>query len=132
MSTDNPLLAATWHTPHGLPPFDLIRPEHFEPAFEAAMVAHKAEVDALAQQSAQPSFDNTVAAFDRAGRWLGRLESTFYNLTASETSDALQAVQMRVAAPLAAHGNAIYMHQGLFARLDAVHAARHASGLTPE
>jgi len=132
MSTDNPLLAATWHTPHGLPPFDLIRSEHFEPAFEAAMVAHKAEIDALAQQSAQPSFDNTVAAFDRAGRWLGRLESTFYNLTASETSDALQAVQMRVAAPLAAHGNAIYMHQGLFARLDAVHAARHASGLTPE
>ena len=128
----NPLLQPEWDTPHGLPPFALIRAEHFEPALEAAMAAHRAEIEALAAQAEAPSFDNTVAAFDRAGRWLNRLESAFYNLTASETSDALQAVQMRVAAPLAAHGNAVYMHQGFFARVDAVHAARQHSGLLPE
>jgi peptidyl-dipeptidase Dcp len=130
--TDNPLLTPDWDTPHGLPPFARIRPEHFEPALEAAMAAHRAEIDALAAQAGLPTFDNTVAAFDRAGRWLNRLESTFYNLTASETSEALQAVQLRVAAPLAAHGNAVYMHQGFFARLDAVHRRRHDDGLTPE
>ncbi|MBL8329012.1 MAG: M3 family metallopeptidase [Rubrivivax sp.] len=127
----NPLLA-TWDTPHGLPPFNLIRPEHFEPAFEHAMAAHRAEIETLAACPEAADFGNTVAAFDRTGRLLGRIESAFYNLTASETSEPLQAVQRRVAAPLAAHANAVYMHAGLFKRVDAVHAARLEAGLTQE
>jgi peptidyl-dipeptidase Dcp len=130
-SLDNPLLE-DWTAPHGLPPFDRICAEHFEPAFEVAMAQHRRELDAIAAQSAPADFDNTLAAFDRTGRLLARLETVFYNLTASETSPALQAVQRRMAAPLAAHNNAVYMHAALFARVDAVMQAAGSAGLGDE
>ncbi|MEI8265367.1 MAG: M3 family metallopeptidase [Betaproteobacteria bacterium] len=127
----NPLLQA-WATPHGLPPFSQFQPAHFAPAFQAAMQAHRDELQAIAQQAEAPSFDNTVAAFDRTGRLLGRIESVFFNLTASETSPALQAVQREMAGPLAAHANSVYMNAALFSRIDALHEARATLGLTPE
>lgn len=64
--SDNPLLQP-WQTPYGLPPFDAIRPEHYIPAFEQAMQRHRAEVDAIAERADPPTFDNTLAAFDRSG-----------------------------------------------------------------
>jgi peptidyl-dipeptidase Dcp len=121
----NPLLKP-WEAPYGLPPFDLVRPEHFEPAFEHAMQLHREELDAITRERAAADFENTVAAFDRSGRALSRVESLFYNLTASHTSSELQAVQRRMAAPLAAHLNAMTMNAVLFARIDAVHARRDA------
>jgi peptidyl-dipeptidase Dcp len=127
----NPLLQA-WATPHGLPPFSQFQPVHFAPAFQAAMQAHRNELDAIAGQPAEPNFDNTVAAFDRTGRLLGRIESVFHNLTASETSPALQAVQREMAGPLAAHANSVYMNAALFARIDALYEGRSMLGLTPE
>jgi peptidyl-dipeptidase Dcp len=96
------------------------------------MQAHRDELDAIAGQPAAPSFDNTVAAFDRAGRLLGRIESVFYNLTASETSPALQAVQREMAGPLAAHANSVYMNATLFARIDTLHEVRSTLDLTSE
>lgn len=131
LATSNPLLAE-WKTPYGLPPFAEIRPEHFKPAFELALKAHLDEIDAIAANPQAPSFENTVAAFDRSGRDYVRLEAAFYNLASSETSPALQAVERELAAPLAAHGNAIYMHEGLFKRIDALHERRDSLGLTPE
>src|SRR5262249_25395818 len=121
-----------WNTPFELPPFAHIRAEHFAPAYAQALAGHRAELDAIAAQREAPSFGNTLAAFDRSGRLLARIDGVFHNLCASETSPALQAVQREMAAPLAAHGNAIYMHAGLFARIDALHAERHALQLTSE
>src|ERR1700761_2081654 len=131
MTATNPLLA-DWTTPFALPPFDLIQASHFAPAFEAAMQAQRAEVEAIATQADAPDFDNTVAAFDRSGRLLSRIEAAFHALAASHTSPDIQAVQRELAAPLAAHDSAVMMHAGLFARLDAVHAKRHELGLDPE
>jgi peptidyl-dipeptidase Dcp len=127
----NPLLAP-WTAPFGLPPFEQIRPEHFAPALAEAMRQHLAELDAIAAQPGPPTFDDTVAAFDRAGALLYLVEAVLGNLTASETSPALQAVQREMAAPLAAHDMAVKMHRGLFARLDALHRQRATLGLTPE
>ncbi len=129
--TTNPLLQH-WDTPYALPPFEAIRPEHFAPALREAMQHNRDELDAIAAEAAPPSFDNTVAAFDRCARLLARIESVFYNLTASHTSPQLQAVQRELAAPLAAHYSAVFMHAALFARVDALHARRDALGLTPE
>jgi peptidyl-dipeptidase Dcp len=129
--TTNPLLA-DWNTPYGLPPFDRIAAAHFAPAFEVAMQAQRAEVDAIAARPESPDFENTVAAFDRSGRLLGRIEAAFHALAASHTSPELQAAQRELAAPLAAHESAVMMHEGLFARLDAVHARRHELGLAAE
>ena len=134
MSTDNPLLQ-DWATPYGLPPFEALRAEHFEPALLAAMQAHRVELAAIAAltiDTAAPSFDNTMAAFDRAGRQLARVAAAFYNLTSSATSPALQAVQRAMAGPMSAHHSAVYNDMALFARVDALHRERAALGLSPE
>ena len=129
--TDNPLLQP-WNAPFGLPPFDRTRPEHFSPAFEHAMHAHRAEVDAIAGNTEPPTFDNTMAALDRSGRALVRIEQLFFNLTASETSPALQAVEREMSPRLAAHHSAIYLDARIFARIDSVAQRRGELGLTPE
>ena len=127
----NPLLQ-DWRAPYGLPPFASLQREHFEPALRDGMRQHRAELGALAAQTEAPDFSNTIAAFDRTGRLLDRVAAVFYNLTSSATSAELQAVQRTMAAPMAAHSSAVYMDAALFARVDAVHEARHALGLTPE
>jgi peptidyl-dipeptidase Dcp len=132
MSISNNPLLRDWTQPHGLPPFTDIRPEHFEPAFEMAMRDELAEIDAIASQEAPATFANTVEAFDRSGRLLTRIGRLFGNLASSETSPALQAVERTMAPRLAAHRNAIYMHAGLFERIDALHARRDSLGLDDE
>ncbi|WP_343626849.1 M3 family metallopeptidase [Roseateles puraquae] len=127
----NPLMQA-WPGVHGLPPFADIQPAHFPPAFEAALAEHRAEIDAIASQAEAPSFANTLAAFDASGRQLTRLEYLFYTLAASATSPELQSVQRAMAGPLAEHGSAVYMHQGLFARVDALFKERDELGLSAE
>lgn len=127
----NPLLQ-DWTTPYGLPPFAEVRAEHVEPALRQAMAEHRQELARIAADSAAPDFANTVAAFDRAGRRLGRVAAVFYSLTASHTSPELQAVQRDMAAPMAAHGNAVFTDTAVFARLDALYGRRHALDLAPE
>ena len=127
----NPLLQP-WTGAYGLPPFAAVRPAHFGSAFELAMQAHRAEVDAIATSTDEPSFDNTIAALDRAGRLLDRINGLFFNLASSETSPELQAVERSLAPLLAAHDSCIFMHAGLFARIDALHERRATLGLSDE
>ena len=127
----NPLLGP-WTAPFGLPPFADVRPEHFVPAFAEATARHLDEVDAIAAAADAPTFANTIAALDRAGRDLERIRALFFNLTSSETSPALQEVQRAMAPQLAAHDNRVHTHAGLFARIDALHARRDAIDLDGE
>ena len=129
MTDLNPLLEP-WTAPFGLPPFAQVRAEHFEPAFREAMAVHRDELAAITAQAESPTFDNTVAAFDRCGRLLGRIDALFYNLTASETSPALQRVQLAMAGPRAEHDSAVCMDPQLFARIDELHRRRADLGLT--
>ncbi|MCV2420714.1 M3 family metallopeptidase [Paucibacter sp. DJ2R-2] len=127
----NPLLQ-DWTGPFGLPPFAAIEAAHFQPAFEQALAQHRSELDAIAGQAEAPTFANTLAAFDRSGRLLTRLEHLFYSLAASASSPEIQAVQRALAAPLAAHSNAVYMHAGLFQRVHSIYEQRSALGLAAE
>ncbi len=127
----NPLLQ-DWNTPYNLPPFDLVNAEDFVPALEVALPEHFAEIDAIANHVEAPNFENTLAAFDRSGRAFNRISYLFENLAASETSPALQAAELELAPRLAAHNNAIYMHAGLFARIDTLHAQRASLDINPE
>jgi peptidyl-dipeptidase Dcp len=129
--TANPLLEP-WTGCFGLPPFGAIRAEHFAPAFEQALAAHRAEIDAIASRSDAPTFDNTVAALDASGRALARLEALFRNLIASHTSPSLQAVERVLVPRLAAHHSDILLDVRLFARIDALFAQRDRLDLTPE
>ena len=103
---DNPLLQA-WDTPFGAPPFDRIGTEDFEPAFEIAMQRNLAEIDAITSSADAPTFENTIAALEKAGQDLRRVQSTFSALTSSATNDELRAIQSRMAPRLAAHSSAI-------------------------
>lgn len=118
--------------PLTLPAFDRIRAEDFEPALGRAMALHREEIAALVAQSEAPDFDNTVAAFDRSGALLQRIESVFHNLAASATHPALQLAQRVLAAPLSAHWSAVMQDAGLLERIAAVHGQRDALSLTPE
>ena len=82
--SSNPLLQS-WETAYGLPPFDKVHAEHFVPAFEFAIDAHRKEIDAIAAVTEAPTFANTLVPFDRSGRLLARIRELFFNLTAAET-----------------------------------------------
>ncbi len=129
--TDNPFFEP-WTMPFGLPPFDRIRAEHFPPAFERGMAEHAAEIAAIAQNPEPPSFANTVEALERSGRLLTRVGRVFSNLSASNTSAALEAVARDYAPRLARHRLAIALDPGLFARIADLHARRDALGLAPD
>jgi peptidyl-dipeptidase Dcp len=130
-TTDNPLLQP-WNAPCGLPPFAAIKPEHFVPAFDRALRSHLAEIEAIAAGAQPPSFENTLAAFDRSGRELDRIEKVFHNLAASETSPELQAVEREMSPRLAAHRSAIYLNAPLFARIDDLHRRQGELDLAAE
>ena len=93
----------SWTTPFGLPPFDQIRTEHFLPAYEAALQAHEAEIDAIRLNAAAPDFPNTIEAMEKAGRALTRVGGTFWNLAGTMSDDALREVERELSPRLARH-----------------------------
>jgi peptidyl-dipeptidase Dcp len=127
----NPLLAE-WTAPFGAPPLDRIEPAHFAPAFERALADHRGEIAVIAGEVAAPSFENTVAALERAGRLLARVSSIFYVLAGAHTSEAIQAIERDMAPKLARHWNEIHLNEKLFVRLDALHGNAAGLGLTAE
>src|SRR4051812_12531989 len=131
MSQNNPLLAE-WSAPFGVPPLDAIEAEHFPPAFEQALAAHRQEIGAVAGSPAEPDFDNTVAALERSGRLLTRVSNVFYVLAGAHTSDAIQAIERDMAPKLARHWNEIHLNEALFARIDSLHRRAGTLGLSPE
>lgn len=127
----NPLLS-DWDTPFGLPPFDAIRPEHFRPAFEAALAEDRADIDAIAAESAAPSFANTIIALETSGATLTRVASTFFNLAGANSSDEMQEVERWIAPVLSRHHAETVMNETLFMRIDTLMARRADLGLDPE
>ena len=97
-NTQNPLLTE-WSGPFGLPPLPAIAPEHFRPAFERALAAHRAEIDAIAANAAAPSFDNTIMALEKSGRTLDRVSNVFFVLAGANTGDAIETLQLRSSLP---------------------------------
>ncbi len=127
----NPLLKP-WTTPFEAPPFEDIKPEHFSPAIEAAMRLHDQEIDAIAANPAAPTFANTIEAMERSGRTLVDVGSVFWNLTGSNTNDALQALEREWSPKYAAHYTNISTNAALFKRVDTLYAARDSLGLDAE
>ncbi|HEY0106591.1 MAG TPA: M3 family metallopeptidase [Rhizomicrobium sp.] len=123
--TDNPFFEP-WTAPFGAPPFDRIRPEHFRPAYDRALAEHAAQIAAIADNAAAPSFDNTIAALEDSGQLLRRVDAVFHNLAASHTSEAIQRIERELAPVQAKHWNDIHLNAPLFARIDAL-AERRAS-----
>ncbi len=126
--TENPFFE-TWTTPFRVPPFDRIRPEHFAPAFDRGMEEHAGEIGAIAHSTELPSFANTIEALERSGRLLDRVSRVFFNLDASNTDDALEAIARDYAPRLAQHQMRIALDADLFARIAELFARRATLGL---
>jgi peptidyl-dipeptidase Dcp len=126
----NPLFQ-TWRTQHGLPPFEQIRPDHFKPAFEEGFRLHNLELDRI-KNTPTVNFTNTIVAMENSGRMLGRAASVFYNLTASENSDPLRAIQEEVDPKFAAHRSSIYQNPQLWNRVKTLWDTRTQRRLRPE
>ena len=113
---DNPLLSE-WTTPFGIPPFEAIRIEHYRPAFDAALDEHSRQIEVIAENPAEPDFDNTIGAMEQTGRLLRRVAAVFFNLCGSHTNDEMQTIQREMAPVLAKHNNEVLFNRNLFARV---------------
>jgi peptidyl-dipeptidase Dcp len=128
----NALLEA-WGGPHGgVPPFDRVKVDQFQPALEAGMKEQLAEVDAIASNPEPPNFDNTIAAFERSGRTLNRVGSIYGIFGSTLSTPEFQAVEREMAPKLAAFQDQINQNEKFFKRVQAVYEARDRMGLTPE
>lgn len=118
-SSTNPLLRPS-ELPYQLPPFTEIEVGHYEPAFEAAMERHDAEITTIASNPEPATWENTVEALESAGQDLDRVISVFANLSGSDVTEEMEQIGARLWPRLAAHQDAIYQNAALFARLQAV------------
>ncbi|SMO60369.1 peptidyl-dipeptidase Dcp [Geodermatophilus aquaeductus] len=130
-SADNPLLAES-PLPFGLPPFGDITLEHCREAVLAGMAEQRAELGAITGSTEPPTFANTVEALERSGALLRRAGAVFGNLSSSLSTPRLREIERELAPLEAAHADALRLDPVLFARVDAVHEARHDAGLDPE
>ena len=120
LDTSNPLLAE-WETPHATPPFAQIEMKHYEPAFDAAIACSRAEIAAIVDNPAKPTFGNTIVALERSGELLNRIEGIFYNLLSADASEEMQAISLRVQPKLTELSNDISLDPKLFERVKYVY-----------
>ena len=128
---NNPLLTE-FNTPYGVPPFDLIKAEHYKPAFKQAMSLHNEEVAAILANQEEPTFENTILELDRSGSLLTTISELFGMMCAAMNSDEMQKVQEEIMPLLAAHYDAISMNEGLFKRIKVVYDKRNSTDLNAE
>ncbi|HEV2561276.1 MAG TPA: hypothetical protein VGT78_03975 [Rhizomicrobium sp.] len=114
------------------PPFDRIKDSDYQPALEEGMKQQIAEINAIANNKAAPTFENTIVAMEKSGRMLDRASRAFYGVVQANTNDALQKVQATEAPKLAAHQDTIYLNAKLFARVKAIYGQRDQLHLDPE
>ena len=127
----NPFLTE-FQTEHGVPPFDKIKLEHYEPAFLKGIEEQNANIDAIVNNSEAPTFENVIVALDNSSPTLDRVSAIFYNMTEAETTDDLKELSIKLAPTLSEHSDNISLNQELFKKVDAVYQQKDALGLTTE
>lgn len=127
-TTDNPFLTE-FNTPYGTPPFDKIKVEHYEPAFLAGIEQQNKEIKAIVENTAEPTFENTIVALDNSGEILARVSGVFFALTEADTNDELAALEAKIAPMLSEHSDNIYLNQDLYKRVAALHDQEKAGEL---
>jgi peptidyl-dipeptidase Dcp len=118
--------------PFHYPQFDLIKDEHFAPAYAEGMTQHLKEIEAIANSAKPATFDNTIVAMERSGQLLNRVATTFSNLQGANTNARLDAIDTEMSPKLAAHNDAIYLNAKLYARVKSLYDKRAKLGLDAE
>lgn len=123
MAQTNPFLVP-YTTPYEIPPFDQIKYEHYMPALRAGIEQHNAEIKAIVDNKAKPTFDNTILALDRAGETLGKVTLVFGALSESNNSPEMQAISEEFMPLASQHDDQVAMNTKLFKRIKAVYDNR--------
>ena len=118
--------------PFQAPPFDKIKDEDYEPAIEAGMAQQLAEIQAIADNPAAPTFENTLVAMQKTGQLFRRVTAVFGAVSQANSNPVLLAVQEKESPKFAAHYDAIYLNTKFFARVAAVYQQRDSLKLDPE
>lgn len=121
-----------WEGPMGLPEFARIDDQDFAAAFAAALPAHLAEIDAIANDPTAPTFENTIVALELAGDMYSRVSGVFWNLSGANTNDTLQELERQLSPEFSRHHSTVMMNAALFARIDALYQDRETLGLDAE
>ena len=129
--TNNPLLDQP-ATPFGVPAFDQVKIEHYLPAFEEAIKQNKAEVDAIVNNEAEPTFENTIVALDRSGLLLDRVVGVFFNVLEADGNEEMNEIAEKVSPMLSELSDGIILNDKLFQRVKFVYEQRDQLGLNPE
>jgi len=130
LDSSNPF-AAISTLEYEMPPFALIRDEHYLPAFYGGMEEQLAEVAEIIGE-VEVTFQNTVIALEKSGRTLNRTSLVFFNKSSSDTSDAIDAMEAEIAPKLAAHSDAIKLNPALWSRIESLFNERETLQLTAE
>ena len=131
METKNPFFEK-YETPFNVPDFEQINNDHFIPAFRKGMEDQMKEIEVIANNNEEPSFENTVVALEESGVLLTRVSNVFYNLLSSITNDTLQNIAKKVAPELSKHRDDILLNAHLFSRIKIVYGNMDSLELNPE
>lgn len=122
----------SYNTPFNVPPFHLIKNEHFKPAIEEGIIKHEAEIKAITNNKSVPTFENTILALENSGELLTNVSTVFYNLNSANTNDEIQKIATEVAPLIAAHSDNINLNEKLFTRIKTVWDQKDKLKLNPE
>ena len=128
---DNPFFAEST-LPLKYPPFDKIKDTDFAPAFDRGMADQLKEIDAIANDPAPPTIENTLVALEKSGQILDRSTTVFFSLVGADTNDVRKKIQADYSPKLSAHSDAITLNPKLFARIKKLYDTRATLGLDPE
>ena len=128
---ENPLLTES-SLPYGAPPFDIIRNEHYLPAFERGIAEAKADIDAIVANPDTPDFANTIEALENAGETLSRVSGIFYNLLEADTDDEMQRIAEEISPRMTEYHMYVSLNEPLFRRIESVYDRRDSLGLDKE
>ena len=129
--TTNPLVMK-WNTPHQTPPFDLIKVEHYKPAMLYAIELAKEDINKIISSTAEPTFDNTIVAYERSGKLLDRVSALLFNMNEAFTSEQMQQVTQEITPILTKYSSEVSMNSQLFAKIKMVYDNRDFIKLTTE
>lgn len=130
--TDNVFLTAEYQTPHGTFPFDKLKMSDYLPAVKEGIRLHDEEIDAIVNNPASPTFENTIVALERSGSLLSRVQYIFYNLLEAETCAEMDSLSEEISPLETEHSNNVTLNADLFKRVKAVYDQMDTLPLSPE
>lgn len=129
--SSNPFLNS-YETPFNVPPFHLIKNEHFKPAIEEGIKQNQREIDKIVNSKSPATFENTILGLEESGELLQKVSTVFYNLNSANTNPEIQKIATEIAPLMSAHGDNINLNEKLFTRVKAVWEQKDKLKLNPE